>query len=283
MTYTHPDSLVETTWLAERLVAPDIRILDCSYYLPNQTGDARADYSDCHIPGAQFFDIDEIADTASPLPHMLPSQELFASRMRKMGIGDGSKIICYDSKGMVFAARVWWTFRVFGHRDVAILNGGLPKWLREGRPTEARAPAPRERHFTARTDNTLVRDFDQVRANIASRTAIVLDARAPGRFQGHEPEPRAGLRSGHIPGSANLPYADLFDAKTGTILAATSLREKFIAHGVTPARPVITTCGSGISAAALAFALHLIGHKDVAVYDGSWAEWGSRADAPIEI
>ncbi len=281
MPYANPDSLVSTAWLADHLTAPDIRVVDATYYLPMQGKDARAEYDERHIPGAVFFDIDEIADVSVDLPHMLPSPEKFASRMRKLGLGDGNRIIVYDAHGMMSAARVWWELRTFGHKDVAILDGGLPKWLAEGRPTEDLPPMPRERHFTARLDHSRVRDKAQIRANIDSRREQVLDARSAGRFHGTEPEIWPGRRSGHIPGSLNLPYTDLLDPKDKTFLPAEQLAQKFRTAGIDMSRPVVTSCGSGITAAVLAFGLHLIGHRDVAVYDGSWAEWGLPGDTPV--
>ncbi len=280
--YAHPESLVSTEWLAERLEAPDLRIVDGTYYLPVQGRDARAEYDACHIPGAVFFPLDEIADTGTPLPHMLPAPEKFSSRVRKLGLGDGNRIVIYDQHGLMSAARVWWTFKVFGHRDVAVLDGGLPKWLREGRPIEDLPPMPRERHLTARFNNLMVRDRAQVRANIASRREQVIDARSAGRFRGEEAEPWPGRRSGHIPGSLNLPYTDLLDPKEKTLLPADAIRAKFEAAGLDLSRPTVASCGSGVTAAVLAFALHLIGHEDVAVYDGSWAEWGLPGDTPVE-
>ncbi|MFZ5789222.1 MAG: 3-mercaptopyruvate sulfurtransferase [Pseudomonadota bacterium] len=281
--YVHPESLVGTAWLAERLSSPDIRVVDATYYLPVQSKNARAEYDARHIPGAVFFDLDEIADTSSPLPHMLPAPEKFSARVRKLGLGDGNKIVVYDGHGMMSAARVWWTFRVFGHEDVALLDGGLPKWIAEGRPVEDTPPQPRERHFTARFNNLMVRDKAQVRANIASRREQLVDARSAGRFRGTEPEPWPGRRSGHIPGSLNLPYTDLLDPKTKTFLPADAIRAHFLKAGVDFSRPVICSCGSGVTASVLAFALHLIGHRDVAVYDGSWAEWGLPGDTPVEL
>lgn len=281
--YVHPESLVGTAWLAERLSSPDIRVVDATYYLPVQGKNARAEYEARHIPGAVFFDLDEIADTENPLPHMLPSPEKFSARVRKLGLGDGNKIVVYDAHGMMSAARVWWTFEVFGHQDVAVLDGGLPKWIAEGRPVEDMPPQPRERHFTARFNNLMVRDKAQVRANIASRREQLVDARSAGRFSGAEPEPWPGRRSGHIPGSLNLPYTDLLDPATKTFLPADAVRVRFRETGVDLAKPVICSCGSGVTAAVLAFALHLIGHCDVAVYDGSWAEWGLPGDTPIEL
>jgi thiosulfate/3-mercaptopyruvate sulfurtransferase len=281
--YAHPESLVGTAWLAERLSSPDIRVVDATYYLPVQGRNARAEYDARHIPGAVFFDLDDIADTETPLPHMLPSPEKFSARVRKLGLGDGNKIVVYDAHGMMSAARVWWTFRVFGHADVAVLDGGLPKWIAEGRPVEDTPPQPRERHFTARFNNLMVRDKAQVRANIASRREQLVDARSVGRFRGTEPEPWPGRRSGHIPGSLNLPYTDLLDPETKTFLPADAIRARFQAAGVDLAKPVVCSCGSGVTAAVLAFALHLIGHRDVAVYDGSWAEWGLPGDTPIEL
>jgi len=282
MTYANPDSLVSTGWLEDHLNAPDIRIVDATYYLPMQGKDARAEYDERHIPGAVFFDIDEIADTSSDLPHMLPSPEKFAARVRKLGLGDGNRIIVYDSQGMMSAARVWWEFRVFGHKDVAVLDGGLPKWLAEGRPLEDLPPMPRERHFTARFDNSAVRDIVQMKENLKTGREQVLDARSAGRFNGTEPEIWPGRRSGHIPGSLNLPYTDLLDPQLKTFLPADHLLERFRAAGVDMTRPVVTTCGSGITACVLALALHLVGHKDVAVYDGSWAEWGRPGDTSVE-
>jgi thiosulfate/3-mercaptopyruvate sulfurtransferase len=282
MTYANPDSLVSTEWLAQRLDVPDIRIVDGTWYMPSEGKNARALYEAQHIPGAVFFDIDEIADTASDLPHMLPSPEKFSARVRKLGLGDGNRIIVYDQHGLMSAPRVWWTFRIFGHKDVAVLDGGLPKWLAEGRPVEDRPAQPRERHFTARLNNLMVRDKDQVRHNLATHREQVVDARAAGRFNATEPEPRPGLRRGHIPGSLNLPYTTLFDPASKTFLPAPAIAAKFRNAGVDLAKPVVTSCGSGITAAVLSFALHLIGHDDVALYDGSWADWGRPGDTPVE-
>ena len=282
MPYANPDSLVSTGWLEDHLNAPDIRIVDATYYLPMQGKDARAEYNERHIPGAAFFDIDEIADTSVDLPHMLPSPEKFAARMRKLGLGDGNRIIVYDGHGMMSAARVWWEFRVFGHKDVAVLDGGLPKWLAEGRPLEDPPPMPRERHFTARFDNHLVRSIGQMKENLTSQREQVLDARSAGRFNGTDAEIWPGRRSGHIPGSLNLPYTDLLHPQMKTFLPAEQMAERFRAAGIDMDRPIVATCGSGITACVLAFALHLTGHKDVSVYDGSWAEWGRPGDTPVE-
>ena len=281
MPYANPDALVSTEWLAQHLGAPDLRVVDGSFTLPGVTPTAHTLYEQRHIPGAVFFDIDEIADEQSPLPHMLPSPEKFALRMRRLGLGDGHKIVVYDSSGLNSAARPWWMLRVFDHRDVAILDGGLPKWLAEGRPVTDEAPMPRERHFTARLNTLLVRDKGQMLDNLASRREQVMDARSGARFAGTVEEPRPGLRRGHIPGSLNLPYDELTDPKTRTLLPAEALAARFAAAGLERGKPVVTTCGSGVTACALAFGLHLLGWPDAAVYDGSWAEWGLPGDTPI--
>jgi thiosulfate/3-mercaptopyruvate sulfurtransferase len=280
-----PDTsaLVSTDWLADHLDAPDVRIVDASYYLPVEDGDARADYAAEHIPGAVFFDIDEIKDEAAPLPHMLPSPEKFASRVRKLGLGDGSRIVIYDRHGMRSAPRVWWTFRIMGHRDVAVLDGGLPKWKAEGRPLDDRPVYPEERHFSARFDRTKVRDKTQVLKNLETSREQVVDARALGRFDGSAPEIWPGRRAGHIPGSLNLPFTELLDPDDGTLRPEPELRRRFAEAGIDLGKPVTTSCGSGITACVLALGLAVVGHRDVAVYDGSWAEWGlPDADTPVE-
>jgi thiosulfate/3-mercaptopyruvate sulfurtransferase len=277
------DALVSTEWLAERLSAPDVRVVDASYKMPGVTPTARADYLREHIPGAVFFDIDEVADGASSLPHMLPSPEKFASRMRRLSLGDGNRLVLYDANGVAGAARAWWMFRVFGHKDVCVLDGGLRKWLAEGRPVDDLSPMPRERHFTARLNTLLVRDKDQILGNIETRREQVLDARAAGRFAGTVAEPWPGRRQGHIPGSRNLDHASLIDPRTGTFKPPQALAGLFAAAGVDPRQPVVTSCGSGITACVLALGLYLTGRHDVAVYDGSWAEWGlPENDLPIE-
>ena len=278
-----PDTtaLVSTDWLQEHLGAPDLRIVDATLYLPMQKKNARAEYDERHIPGAVFFDVDEISDTSVDLPHMLPPADKFASRMKKLGIGDGARIVVYDGNGGLGAPRVWWTFRIFGAGDVAVLDGGVMKWLAEGRPVEDTPPTLRERHFTPRLDHTMVRSKRQMLENLKTHREQVLDARAAGRFNATEPELWPGRRAGHIPGSLNLPYNQLL-RPDGTFLPVDQLRAKYAAAGVDPKKPVVTTCGSGITACVLALGLELIGHRDVAVYDGSWAEWGLPGETPVE-
>lgn len=272
--------LVSTDWLAERLAAPDVKVVDATWYLPTLGRDAKAEHAAAHIPGAVYFDIDDIADEQSPLPHMLPSPEKFSSRVRKLGLGDGARIVVYDNNHYSASARVWWMFRVFGHDDVAVLDGGFAKWRAEGRPVDDRRANPREAHFTARRNNLLVRDLEQLRANLVTRRDQVVDARSAGRFRATEPEPRAGLRGGHIPQSFNLPYPEVI-ADDGTILPVDELRQRFDSLGVDLQKPLVTTCGSGVTACTLALALARMGRKDVAVYDGSWSEWGGRNDTPV--
>jgi thiosulfate/3-mercaptopyruvate sulfurtransferase len=274
------DPVVSTDWLVKHLGAPDLRVLDGTWHMPQLKRDARAEFTQAHVPGAAFFDIDAIADHSTTLPHMLPAPEAFAEAVGALGVGSGDRVVVYDTRGVVSAARVWWTFRAFGHDAVAVLDGGLKKWRAEGRPVESGAPPPPRRAFTARPRPALVRDLDAMRVNITSRAAQVLDARSAGRFAGTEPEPRAGLRGGHIPGSLNLPYETLY-RPDGTLKSPDELAGAVRAAGVDLGRPVVTTCGSGVTASVLALALYLLGRRDVAVYDGSWSEWGGRADTPV--
>lgn len=281
MNYVNSDSLIRTADLAKQLTAPDIRIVDGTNQFPGQNLDPREEYSKRHIPGAVFFDTGEIADTDSPYPNMLPSPQKFASRVSKLGLGDGCRIVVYDAAGLVSAARVWWMFRVFGHEDVAILDGGLPKWIAENRPVDDAPVRPDPRHFTARVNNLLVRSVEQIQANLENRREQVVDTRSAERFHGQAPEARPGLRAGHIPGSVNLPYPDLLDPKEKTLLPANELLEKFEAAGIDLKRPIVASCGSGVTAGVAALGLHLLGLEHVPVYDGSWSEWGSRDDLPI--
>ncbi len=276
------DAVVSTDWLAAHLSAPDVRVVDASYYLPHEKLDPRVEFELHHIPGAVFFDIDDIAESNSELPHMLPAPEKFSSRVRKLGLGDGVRMVIYDQRGIFSAPRVWWTFRYFGHQDVAVLDGGLPKWMAEGRAVEDGPARPVERHFTARMNSFMLRDKGQVRSNIEGRREQLLDARSRGRFQGDDPEPREGLRRGHVPGSLNLPFTDLIEPESQTLRSLDELKARFDAAGIDMKRPVVTTCGSGITAAVLALGLHILGHKDLALYDGSWAEWGLPGDTPVE-
>jgi thiosulfate/3-mercaptopyruvate sulfurtransferase len=273
--------LVSTEWLAKELGAPDLRVLDGTWHMPQLKRDPRAEFAQAHIPGAAFFDIDAIADHSTSLPHMLPAAAAFAAAVGALGIGSGDRVVVYDVRGVISAARVWWTFRAFGHDAVAVLDGGFRKWRAEGRPVESGAPAHAARTFKATPRPELVRDLAAMRANVTTRAAQVLDARSAGRFAGTEPEPRAGLRGGHIPGSLNLPYESLY-REDGTLKAPGELTAALRGAGVDLDRPVVTTCGSGVTASVLALALYLAGRRDVAVYDGSWSEWGGRPDTPVE-
>jgi thiosulfate/3-mercaptopyruvate sulfurtransferase len=266
--------IVSTEWLEAHLGSPDIAILDASWHLPTAGRDAKKEFTAAHIPGAQFFDIDDLSDATSPLPHMLPPPEKFSSRMRRMGVGDGKRIIAYDSVGLFSAARCWWMFKVFGHEDVAVLDGGLKKWLAEGRPVEdGPALKPQERHFTPRVRAMMVRDMKQVATALKTGSAQVADARSGTRFRGEEVEPRPGIRAGHMPGARNVHYASLLNPD-GTLKSPGEITGVFQAAGIDLSTPVVTSCGSGITAAILSLGLTLIGAKDHALYDGSWTEWG---------
>jgi thiosulfate/3-mercaptopyruvate sulfurtransferase len=282
MPYAHPEALVTTEWLAAHIGDPNIRVVDSSFKLPGTSPTAREDYDRGHIPGAVFFDIDDIAEPGTSLPHMIPSAELFARKMEGLGIGGGDRVIVYDSAGLSSAGRAWWMLRLFGHHHVALLDGGLPKWKTEGRPLETAVPNPPRRRFTARFDPALVRDKQALLDNLSSGREQVVDARAEGRFAGIAEETRPGLRRGHIPGSSNLPYDRVTDPQSRRLRDAEELSGLFRDAGVSLDRPIVTSCGSGVTACALAFALHLIGHPGAAVYDGSWSEWGLPGDTPVE-
>jgi thiosulfate/3-mercaptopyruvate sulfurtransferase len=275
-----PKTLVSTEWLHAHLKDPDMRILDGSYYLPQMGRDPRAEYDAAHIPNARFFDIDDVADHGSDLPHMVPPVEKFMSRMRAMGVGDGHQVVVYDGMGLFSAARVWWLFKLMGQNNIAVLDGGLPKWQAEGRPVEDLPPVIRDRHMTVRRQNHMVKDVTQVSAASKLGDYEIIDARSPGRFRGEEPEPRVGLRPGHIPGSKNVCFKDLLNADQ-TMKNPVEIRQIFEAAGVDFNKPAITTCGSGVTAAVLSLGLERIGKTDHSLYDGSWSEWGMFPTVPV--
>jgi thiosulfate/3-mercaptopyruvate sulfurtransferase len=282
MPYAHPEALVSTEWLAAHLADPHVRVFDSSFKQPGIAPTAREDYDSGHIPGAVFFDIDDVAEPGTSLPHMIPSAERFAAKMAERGIGNDDRVIVYDANGLSSAGRAWWLLRLFGHDNVALLDGGLPKWKAEGRPLETRVPAIPARQFTARFDPALVRDKAAVLANVSSKREQVVDARAAGRFDGSAEETWPGRRRGHIPGSRNLPFDQMTDPKTKQLKSAEELRKLFAGAGVALDKPIVTSCGSGVTACAIAFGLYLIGHERAAIYDGSWSEWGLPDGPPIE-
>jgi thiosulfate/3-mercaptopyruvate sulfurtransferase len=277
------DSLVSTEWLESELGASDLRILDATLLLPGDPRDPRAEYQAGHIPGAIFLDLEDLSDTDSPIPHMLPGEVRLASRMQALGLSDGQRFVVYDNSPLHSAARAWWMLRLFGTRRVAILDGGMAKWRGEGRPLESEPPGVGARgHFSPRRDPRGVADKALVRRLIDAGSHEIVDARGVGRFTGVEAEPRPGMASGHIPGSKNLPQGQLFEAdnrwKQGE-----ALRAAFAAAGIDLSKPMVTTCGSGITAAVLLFGAHLLGKQDVLLYDGSWSEWGADPETPKEI
>lgn len=275
-----PKTLVSTEWLAAHLKDPDLRILDASWYLPDMNRDALKEYEQSHIPNARFFDIEEISDLRSDLPHMVPPVEKFMSRMRALGVGDGHQVVVYDGMGLFSAARVWWLFKLMGQDNIAVLDGGFPKWLAEGREVEDMPPVIRDRHMTVRRQNHMVKDVTQVAAASKLGDHVIIDARAPARFKGDADEPRPGLRAGHIPGARNVFFADVLNADK-TMKSPEEMRRIFEAAGVDLSKPAITSCGSGVTAAVLSLALERMGHKNHALYDGSWAEWGMFPTVPV--
>ena len=272
------DALVTTEWLANELGANDLRVVDATYVLASDGRDPTAEYEAAHIPGAVFFDVGEISDLTNPLPTMLPPPEKFASRMQSLGLGDGSRIVIYDNSPYRTAARAWWMLRIFGAHDVAVLDDGFAKWQAEGRPVESGKPQHRHRHFTVWADDSQVRTLDQMKANVDSGAEQVLDARSGPRFTGEEPDPRPATHAGHIPGSKNLPYKQLFN-DDGTWKTGDALKAEFEKAGIDLSKPLVTTCGSGITAAVLLFGAHLLGNE-AALYDGSWSEWGADMSTP---
>lgn len=274
--------LISTAWLATSLERDDLVIIDATWFMPGGSRDARGEFTQRHIPGAVFFDIDQISDHASSLPHMLAEPADFAVAARRLGVNSGSSIVIYDGLGIFSAPRVWWNFRAMGHRDVAVLDGGLVKWLAEGRPVESGWRDPAHGDFKSHPVATLVRDLEQVRAILVDQTEQLVDARPAARFSGDSPEPRPGLRSGHMPGARNLPFSQLV-AQDGALLSPDDIRAAFINSGIDLTAPIVTTCGSGVSASGLALALAQLGRDDVAVYDGSWSEWGALQDTPIAV
>ncbi len=280
MPHSDPTTLVSTDWLAAHLKDPDLRVVDASWYLPGENRDVKAEYDAAHIPGARFFDIDEIADTRSELPHMVPQEEKFISRMRAQGIGDGHQVVVYDTFGIMSAARVWWLFHLFGKTDTAVLDGGMRKWLAEGREVEDMPPIMRDRHITVQRNAQLVKDVTQVAAASKLKDAQILDARPAARFRGEAPEPRDGLRAGHIPNSKNVPFPSLLNGD-GTMKPVSELALVMESVGLDMHKPVITTCGSGVTAAVISLALARLGHRNHGLYDGSWAEWGMYNDLKV--
>jgi|TARA_A100001391_G_scaffold205447_1_gene206374 thiosulfate/3-mercaptopyruvate sulfurtransferase len=275
------DLLVTTEWLADRINAPGMAIVDGSFKMPSVTPTAFEDYQARHIPGAVFFDVDAIADKSTSLPHMLPAAASFSEAIIDMGIDDQTEIVVYDTAGLM-SARVWWTFRVFGHGKIRILDGGLKKWIAEGRPvTSTISSVTAASVFNAKLNLERVRNKKQMIEIAADRSRQIIDARSKARFLAEEKEPRAGLRSGHIPGSFNLPFSELTNSD-GTVKSDEALRDLFVAAGLDLERPVVTTCGSGVTAAGLFFALEILGKSDVSLYDGSWSEWGQPGDTPVE-
>ena len=283
MEYTNPGALVTTEWLATNKTASNISIIDASFYLPSVGRNPKEEFYKCHIPGAVFFDINKIADQNTDLPHMLPNPDEFSKQAGNLGLSNADHIICYDTNGGPMAAmRAWWTFRVFGHDRVSVLSGGLPKWQSEGHSISSSPQIISQQHFATNLNLHLIKNVEQIIENTKTNKFQVVDARSRGRFEGIEPEPRTGLRQGHIPKSINLPFEKLLDLKNFMIMRSAKELSTIIAEaGIDPIKPLISSCGSGVTAAVLVMALYLLGHTQAAIYDGSWTEWATRPDTPI--
>ena len=282
MSASQQSPLISTDKLAEGLNDTSLRIVDASWYLPAMNRNGRTEYNNAHIPGAVYWDIDQIADQGSPLPHMMPTSNQFESQMEELGINNDTTVVIYDGLGMFSAARPWWMLSAFGHKNVFILDGGLPKWMAEGRPQNADKPKFSRCSYTANLDDSFIRSAEEVLDNIHTKSAQMVDARSQGRFNGKEAEPRPGCRSGHIPGAVNLPFDYLIDPQTKTLLPEHCLRTRYENVGIDLDKPTITSCGSGVTACILALGMYVLNKPNVSVYDGSWSEWGTQDDLPLE-